>query len=106
LVSKTPIDFSDRRVREFTEDETGKNRAFLGVSNNMTQMQYMLKNFTDEDWDSSRNPTVAIKIDLSGISKVGGSDFATVIKGEIEELRKKRDEMMPRWWKDKTVKSA
>ena len=43
LVSKTSVDFADRRVREFTEDETNKNRAFLGVSDNMTQMQYMLK---------------------------------------------------------------
>ena len=43
LVSKTDVDFTDRRVREFTEDETDKNRKFLGVSGNMAEMKYMLK---------------------------------------------------------------
>ena len=43
LVSNTSIDFEDRRVREFTEDETVKNRAFLNVSNKMAKMKHMLK---------------------------------------------------------------
>ena len=77
LVSKTAIDFADRRVREFTENETDKNRAFLSVSNKMAEMMYMLKvksvamslhivvnllrsqNFPEE---SSDTPTVALKI--------------------------------------------
>lgn len=43
LVSKAPADFTDSRVREFTGDETDKNRAFLDVSSKMAEMKYMLQ---------------------------------------------------------------
>jgi len=42
---------------------------------------------------------------LSGISTVGGNDFASAIKSEIDDLRKTRDGMMPQWWKDGVSKS-
>jgi hypothetical protein len=43
LASKSHVDFVDSRVREFTEDETDKNRSFLSVSNKMAEMEYVLK---------------------------------------------------------------
>jgi hypothetical protein len=43
LVSNAPADFTDSRVREFTGDETDKNRAFLDVSSKMAKMKYLLQ---------------------------------------------------------------
>jgi hypothetical protein len=43
LISKNSIDFTDERVREFTEDEMNKNRAFLDVSSQIAEMKYILK---------------------------------------------------------------
>lgn len=90
-------------MREFTEDETAKNRTFLRVSEKMAEMKYMLKTLTEEDLDSPHNRMV-IKIGVSGISKIKGSSFATVINGEIEGLRKMREDVMPQWWKETTTK--
>jgi len=106
LVSHTPFDFTDQRVRELTEDETEKNRDFLDVSNKMAQMKFMLKNFTDEDSDASKTPTLTIKIGLGGISKVEEDQFLSSIKSEIKILQNKRDALMPQWWKDMGAKKT
>jgi hypothetical protein len=43
LISGSPVDFADSRVREFTKEETDKNRDFLNASSDMENMKHMLK---------------------------------------------------------------
>jgi len=43
LISGSPVDFTDNRVREFTKEETTKNRDFLDVSSDVAKMKHRLK---------------------------------------------------------------
>jgi hypothetical protein len=43
LISGSPVDFTDNRVREFTKEETTKNRDFLAASSDVAEMEDMLK---------------------------------------------------------------
>ncbi|KIM84868.1 hypothetical protein PILCRDRAFT_817672 [Piloderma croceum F 1598] len=88
LVSGSPVDFADLRVREFTEEETFKNRDFLNVSCDVANMKHILKEIPD------------LGVKISSISKVSEDAFASATINEINRLHQKRDAMMPQWWKE------
>jgi hypothetical protein len=46
LISGSPVDFADHRVREFTEEETTKNRDFLNVSTQVAELEHLLLKVT------------------------------------------------------------
>jgi len=100
LVSKT-VDFTDLRVREFTKDEIHGNRDFLEVSEEMAEITFKIQKLQDAySIQKAANQTGA----FSGILRKSPDGFIASLKEEIEDLRKKRDGLMPQWWRETATK--
>lgn len=103
LVSKSPVNFDDARVRVYTEDEIDKNRSILHLGTRITGLNHLLKSFAENEGLS--DSAVVIEIGTKGVSKMGGDTFTSALRTEIADLKTKRQGLLPRWWKDWEAKA-